>query len=97
PRTPQPRGPATRPRRSEADDLAFGLEQLEEAIVSRGADHVAGVFLEAISGASAAAVVPPDGYLEGVRELCDRYGVLMICDETVTAFGRTGAWFAVDH
>ena len=90
-------GADIRARRSEADDLAFGLEQLEEAIVSRGADHVAGVFLEPISGASAAAVVPPDGYLEGVRELCDRYGVLMICDETVTAFGRTGAWFAVDH
>jgi adenosylmethionine-8-amino-7-oxononanoate aminotransferase len=90
-------GADIRTRRGEADDLAFGLEQVEEAIVSRGPDHVAAVFLEPISGASAAAVVPPDGYLEGVRELCDRYGVLMICDETVTAFGRTGAWFAVDH
>lgn len=90
-------GADIRARRSEAEELAFGLEQIEEAIVSRGADHVAAVFLEPISGASAAAVVPPDGYLEGVRELCDRYGVLMICDETVTAFGRTGAWFAVDH
>jgi len=90
-------GADIRARRGEADELAFGLEQVEEAIVSRGADHVAAVFLEPISGASAAAVVPPDGYLEGVRELCDRYGVLMICDETVTAFGRTGTWFAVDH
>jgi adenosylmethionine-8-amino-7-oxononanoate aminotransferase len=90
-------GADIRARRGEADDLAFGLEQIEDAIVSRGADHVAGVFLEPISGASAAAVVPPDGYLEGVRALCDRYGVLMICDETITAFGRTGAWFAVDH
>jgi adenosylmethionine-8-amino-7-oxononanoate aminotransferase len=90
-------GADIRARRSHADDLAFGLEQIEDAIVSRGADHVAGVFLEPISGASAAAVVPPDGYLEGVRALCDRYGVLMICDETITAFGRTGAWFAVDH
>src|SRR3954465_5919968 len=70
---------------------------MEEGIVSRGADHVAGVFVEPISAAKAAAVVPPDGYLQGVRELCDRYGVLMICDETVTAFGRTGTWFGVDH
>jgi taurine--2-oxoglutarate transaminase len=58
---------------------------------------VAAVFLEPITGASAAAVVPPDGYLEGVRALCDRYEVLMICDETVTGFGRTGRWWGVDH
>ena len=90
-------GADIRARRPPAAELAFGLDQIEEAIVSRGADHVAGVFIEPISGASAAAVVPPDGYLEGVRALCDRYGVLMICDETVTAFGRTGAWFGVDH
>jgi adenosylmethionine-8-amino-7-oxononanoate aminotransferase len=90
-------GADIRARRSPEAELEFGLEQMEEAIASRGADHVAGVFLEPISGASAAAVVPPDGYLEGVRELCDRYDVLMICDETITAFGRTGAWFGVDH
>ncbi len=90
-------GADIRARRTPEAELEFGLDQIEEAIVSRGADHVAGVFIEPISGASAAAVVPPDGYLEGVRELCDRYGVLMICDETVTAFGRTGAWFGVDH
>ena len=90
-------GADIRARRTPEAELEFGLDQIEEAIVSRGADHVAGVFIEPISGASAAAVVPPDGYLEGVRELCDRYDVLMICDETVTAFGRTGAWFGVDH
>jgi len=42
-------------------------------------------------------LVPPDGYLEGVRELLDRYGILMIADEVMSGFGRTGAWFAVDH
>ncbi len=42
-------------------------------------------------------LVPPDGYLEGVRELCTRYGILMICDEVMSGFGRTGEWFAVDH
>jgi adenosylmethionine-8-amino-7-oxononanoate aminotransferase len=42
-------------------------------------------------------LVPPDGYLAGVRELCDRHGIVMICDEVMTAFGRCGEWFAIDH
>jgi adenosylmethionine-8-amino-7-oxononanoate aminotransferase len=86
-----------RARRTPEQELAFGLEQIEDAIVSRGADHVAAVFMETISGASAAAVVPPPGYIEGVRELCDRYEVLMIVDETITGFGRTGAWWGSSH
>lgn len=83
--------------RTPQEEVAFGLRQIEDALVARGPENVAAVFLEPISGASTAAVVPPDGYLEGVRELCDRYDVLMICDETVTGFGRTGTWWAVDH
>jgi adenosylmethionine-8-amino-7-oxononanoate aminotransferase len=90
-------GADIRARRSDAEALAFGLKEIEDAIASRGADRVAAVFLEPISGASAAAVVPPDGYLEGVRALCDRYGALMICDETITGFGRTGRWWGVEH
>src|SRR5262249_9053392 len=42
-------------------------------------------------------LVPPDGYLRGVRDLCTEYGILMICDEVMAGFGRTGRWFAVDH
>src|SRR5207302_11043 len=42
-------------------------------------------------------LIPPDGYLQGVRELCDRYGIMMICDEVMSGFGRTGEWFAVNH
>jgi adenosylmethionine-8-amino-7-oxononanoate aminotransferase len=90
-------GADIRARRSPAEELGFGLDQIEDAIVSRGAENIAAVFLEPISGASAAAVVPPDGYLEGVRALCDRYQVLMICDETITGFGRTGAWWGSNH
>jgi adenosylmethionine-8-amino-7-oxononanoate aminotransferase len=86
-----------RARRTPAEELAFGLDQLEDAIVSRGADHVAAVFLETISGASAAAVVPPPGYIEGVRAICDRHDVLMIVDETITGFGRTGRWWGSSH
>jgi adenosylmethionine-8-amino-7-oxononanoate aminotransferase len=90
-------GADIRARRSDEDELRFGLEQIEDAIVSRGPDHVAAVFLEPITGASAAAVVPPEGYIDGLRELCNRYGVLMICDETITGFGRTGEWWASSH
>ena len=42
-------------------------------------------------------LIPPDGYLQGVREICDRHGILLIADEVMSGFGRTGAWFAVDH
>ena len=90
-------GADIRSRRTPEEETAFGLQELEDALQRRGPENVAAVFLEPITGASMAAVVPPDGYLEGVRELCDRNEVLMICDETVTGFGRTGAWWAVDH
>ena len=52
--------------------------------------------LETVVGTNGV-LVPPDGYLQGVRELCDRYGILMIADEVMAGFGRTGKWFAVDH
>jgi adenosylmethionine-8-amino-7-oxononanoate aminotransferase len=83
--------------RTAEEEVAFGLKELEDALARRGPENVAAIFLEPITGASTAAVVPPDGYLEGVRALCDQYEVLMICDETVTSFGRTGEWWAVDH
>jgi adenosylmethionine-8-amino-7-oxononanoate aminotransferase len=86
-----------RARRTPADEVEFAIKQLEDAIATRGADKIAGVFLEPITGASGAAVTPPDGYLQRVRELCTRHGLLMICDETITGFGRTGTWFGVEQ
>ncbi len=86
-----------RARRTPADEVEFAIKQLEDAIAARGADKIAGVFLEPITGASGAAVTPPDGYLQRVRELCTRHGLLMICDETITGFGRTGTWFGVEQ
>jgi adenosylmethionine-8-amino-7-oxononanoate aminotransferase len=83
--------------RTPEEEVTFGVKQIEDALLRRGPQNVAAVFLEPITGASTAAVVPPDGYLEAVRTLCDEYEVLMICDETVTGFGRTGEWWAVDH
>ena len=54
------------------------------------------MFLETIVGTNGI-LIPPDGYIKGVREICDRYGILMVADEVMAGFGRTGRWFAVDH
>ena len=61
-----------------------------------GPQTIAGFILETVTGTNGI-LVPPDGYLEGVRALCDKHGILMIADEVMSGFGRTGAWFAVDH
>ncbi|HQZ40794.1 MAG TPA: aminotransferase class III-fold pyridoxal phosphate-dependent enzyme [Vicinamibacterales bacterium] len=79
-----------------SDTAAEALAQLEEIIMLEGAHTIAAFILETVTGTNGI-LVPPDGYLEGVRALCDRYGILLICDEVMSGFGRTGAWFAVDH
>jgi adenosylmethionine-8-amino-7-oxononanoate aminotransferase len=68
-----------------------------DAIERAGPESVAAVILEPIGGSTAGALVPPDGYLPRVAEICRRYGVLLIADEVMCGFGRTGAKFAVDH
>ncbi len=78
------------------DDVATALANLEETIQLEGPQTIAAVILETVTGTNGV-LVPPDGYLEGVRELCTRYGILMICDEVMAGFGRTGEWFAVNH
>src|SRR4029079_10633275 len=57
---------------------------------------IAAFILETVTGTNGI-LIPPDGYLHGVRELCDRYGILLITDEVMAGFGRTGRWFAVDN
>ncbi|HEY5658815.1 MAG TPA: aminotransferase class III-fold pyridoxal phosphate-dependent enzyme, partial [Myxococcota bacterium] len=79
------------------DDAEGGAAALEEAIRGRGAERVAAFVVEPITGSSGAAVELPDGYLQAVREVCDRYEVLLVADEVVTAFGRTGRWFGSEH
>ncbi len=86
-----------RARRSPADECEHALRTVEDAICQRGPEHVAAVFVEPITGASGAAVVPPDDYLPRLRALCDAYDVLLVADETITGFGRTGTWWGVDH
>ncbi len=79
-----------------SDSAAEALEYLEEVIQLEGPNQIAGFILEPITGTNGM-LIPPDGYLEGVRALCDKYGIVMICDEVMSGFGRTGEWFAVDH
>jgi taurine---2-oxoglutarate transaminase len=72
------------------------LAHLEELIAFEGPQTVAAIILETIVG-TAGVLVPPEGYLAGVREICDRHGIVFILDEVMAGFGRTGKWFAADH
>jgi taurine---2-oxoglutarate transaminase len=72
------------------------LAMIEETIQLEGPQTIAAFILEPVTGTNGV-LVPPDGYLEGLRKLCDKYGILMIADEVMSGFGRTGEWFAVDH
>jgi taurine--2-oxoglutarate transaminase len=78
------------------DDAATALAHLEEVIQLEGPHTIAAFILETVTGTNGI-LVPPDGYLQGVRELCTKHGILMICDEVMAGFGRTGEWFAVNH
>jgi taurine---2-oxoglutarate transaminase len=69
---------------------------LEEIVQLEGPQTIAAFFLETVSGTNGV-LVPPDGYLQGVRDLCTKHGILMVCDEVMSGFGRTGEWFAVNH
>src|SRR5260221_6701301 len=78
------------------DSAEQALSMLEEVIQLEGPHTIAAFILEPVTGTNGV-LVPPDGYLQGVRELCTRHGILMICDEVMSGFGRTGEWFAVNH
>ncbi|HUQ79003.1 MAG TPA: aminotransferase class III-fold pyridoxal phosphate-dependent enzyme [Patescibacteria group bacterium] len=80
----------------ESRPAAEALQGLEDVIRYEGAHTIAAVFLETIVGTNGI-LIPPDGYIQGVRELCDRHGILMVADEVMAGFGRTGKWFAIDH
>jgi len=78
------------------DDAATSLRYLEEVIQLEGPHTIAAFILETVTGTNGV-LVPPDGYLQGVRALCDKHGILMIADEVMSGFGRTGKWFAIEH
>ena len=84
------------PEVSEEDFTQDYLNHLEEIIQFEGTETIAAVLLETVTGTNGV-IIPPQGYLAGVREICDRYGILLIADEVMSGFGRTGKWFAVNH
>ena len=72
------------------------LARIDETIQMEGPDRIAAFFLEPVTGTNGI-LVPPDGFLRGIRDICTRHGILMVADEVMSGFGRTGEWFAVDH
>jgi adenosylmethionine-8-amino-7-oxononanoate aminotransferase len=81
---------------TEAQFTAFLLDELEQTITAAGADTVCMVIMEPVQNAGGA-FTPPEGYWKGVREICDRYGILLCADEVITGFGRVGAWFGSER
>jgi taurine---2-oxoglutarate transaminase len=78
------------------DSVEQSLANIEEVIQLEGPQTIAAFILEIVPGTNGI-LVPPDGYIQGVREICTKHGILMIADEVMSGFGRTGEWFAVDH
>ena len=84
------------PAISEEEFTRDYLNHLEEIILYEGPESIAAILMESVTGTNGI-IIPPEGYLQGVRALCDKYGIVMIADEVMSGFGRTGKWFAVEH
>lgn len=82
----------------ESEEVAskFYVDKLREQIQYEGPDNVAAIVLESITGSNGV-IIPPKGYLEGVRSICDEFNIMMICDEVMAGWGRTGEYFAVNN
>jgi taurine--2-oxoglutarate transaminase len=78
---------------SEAQECERALQHLDDTLMVEGAHTVAAIIIETVVGTNGI-LVPPDGYLAGIRERCDRHGIMLICDEVMAGFGRCGEWFA---
>jgi taurine---2-oxoglutarate transaminase len=76
--------------------VCTGAPHFEEILQYEGPDTVAAVILETVTGTNGI-IVPPDGYLQSIRDVCDRHGIVLITDEVMAGFGRTGRWFGVDN
>lgn len=92
-----PRVPAPYPLRGPADGVAAYVTAIEETIAREGPETVAALLAEPIVGSSGGALVPPADYWPQVRAICDRHDILLVTDEVMTGFGRTGATFALEH
>lgn len=81
---------------SEEQASEYYVAKLREQIIYEGADSVAAIVMETITGSNGV-IIPPKGYLKGVRKICDEFGIMMICDEVMAGFGRTGKMFAFEN
>lgn len=81
---------------TEAEECERALQHLEQVITFEGANTIAAILIESVVG-TAGVLIPPAGYLEGVRALCDKHGIVLILDEVMAGFGRTGKWFAFQN
>jgi taurine--2-oxoglutarate transaminase len=82
--------------RKDPETAEQALADVEDIVRYEGGHTIAAVIVETVVGTNGI-LIPPDGYMQGLRALCDRHGILLICDEVMAGFGRTGRWFAVDH
>jgi adenosylmethionine-8-amino-7-oxononanoate aminotransferase len=73
------------------------LKEIEDLIAQEGAESIAGCIMDPLPGSNTGFPLPPEGYLEGVRQLCDRHGILLIFDEVQSGLGKTGKWFFCEH
>src|SRR5499427_7530262 len=78
------------------DTAEVALARIEETIQLEGPQTIADFFIEPVTGSNGV-LVPPEGFITGIRDLCTKYGILMVADEVMSGFGRTGEWFSVDH
>lgn len=86
------------PIRFESEKAAsdYYVAKLREQVIYEGPDSVAAIVMETITGSNGV-IIPPEGYLQGVRKICDEFGIMMICDEVMAGWGRTGKMFAFEH
>src|SRR3954451_23434292 len=82
--------------RRDPEPVATALQDIEDVVRYEGPQTIAAIIVESIVGTNGI-LIPPDGYMQGLREICDRHGILLIVDEVMAGFGRTGRWFGVDH
>lgn len=86
----------TNPDISEEEFAQDYVNHLEEIIQYEGPQTIAAILMESVTGTNGI-LIPPLGYMQGVRALCDKYGIVMVADEVMSGFGRTGRWFAIEH
>jgi taurine--2-oxoglutarate transaminase len=84
------------PFATEKEASDFYVKKLREQVIYEGPESVAAIVMETVTGSNGV-IIPPDGYLQGVRKICDEFGIMMICDEVMAGFGRTGKMFAFQN